>query len=88
MVFSIFKKNAREKKELVNQVDICISNIAQHGDAIYDAFENRDDVQLNEFGCTSNCEVCDCHAFAVVNGELVLADDQEQVVELINHSLV
>ncbi|MEO4053206.1 DUF1450 domain-containing protein [Solibacillus sp. CAU 1738] len=88
MVFSFFKKGAREKQVLVNQVDICISNIAQHGDDLYDAFENRDDVQLNEFGCTSNCEVCDCHAIAVVNGDIVKADDQQQLIELINESLV
>lgn len=88
MVFSIFKKSAREKQLLVNQIDICISNVAQHGDDIYEAFENKDNVQLIEYGCTSNCEVCDCHAFAVVNGEIVQADDQQQLIQLINSSLV
>lgn len=83
MVFSFFKR----KKDLKNQVEFCITNISLGAADVYDVLIERDDVEISESGCTSNCEICECQLFAIVNGEIIQAEDAERLLQAVEKEL-
>ncbi|MEK4424598.1 DUF1450 domain-containing protein [Solibacillus sp. FSL K6-1523] len=86
MVFSFFKKK-KEGKVLKNQLEFCMTNLSLGAVDAYDVLIERDDVEITETGCTSNCEICECHLFAIVNGEIVLADDADALLRNVQQEL-
>lgn len=83
MAFSFFKK----KKDLKNQVEFCMTNISLGSADVYDILLERDDVEITESGCTSNCEICECQLFAIVNGELLEEETAEQLLKAVEKEL-
>ena len=83
MAFSFFKR----KKELKNQVEFCITNISLDAADVYDVLIERDDVEITESGCTSNCEICECQLFAIVNGEIIQRDTTQQLLKAVEKEL-
>lgn len=86
MVFSFFKKK-KEGTVLKNQLEFCMTNLSLGAADAYDVLIERDDVEITESGCTSNCEICECHLFAIVNGEIVLADDADVLLQNVQQEL-
>ncbi|MGE7023424.1 DUF1450 domain-containing protein [Solibacillus cecembensis] len=86
MVFSFFKKK-KEGTVLKNQVEFCMTNLSLGAADAYDVLIERDDVEIMETGCTSNCEICECHLFAIVNGEIVLGDDADALLKNVQQEL-
>lgn len=86
MVFSFFKRN-KEKTALKNQLEFCMTNLSLGAADAYDVLMERDDVEITESGCTSNCEICECHLFAIVNGEMVLGDDADGLLRNVQREL-
>ena len=78
MAFSFFKRN--KQPALKNQVEFCMTNLSLGAADVYDVLLEREDIELTESGCTSNCEICEGHLFAVVNGELIKAETAEQLL--------
>lgn len=83
MAFSFFKR----KKELKNQVEFCITNLSLGAADVYDVLIEREDLEITESGCTSNCEICECQLFAVVNGEIIQSDTAQQLVKAVEKEL-
>lgn len=83
MAFSFFKR----KKDLKNQVEFCITNISLGAADVYDELMERDDVEISESGCTSNCEICECQLFAIVNGEIIQEENAEQLLQAVEKEL-
>ncbi|MCH7321099.1 DUF1450 domain-containing protein [Solibacillus sp. MA9] len=83
MAFSFFKR----KKDLKNQVEFCMTNISLGSADVYDILLERNDVEITESGCTSNCEICECQLFAIVNGELIEEETAEQLLKAIEKEL-
>ncbi|WP_274309592.1 DUF1450 domain-containing protein [Solibacillus daqui] len=83
MAFSFFKR----KKDLKNQVEFCMTNISLGSADVYDVLLERDDVEITESGCTSNCEICECQLFAIVNGELIEEETAEQLLKAVEKEL-
>lgn len=83
MAFSFFKR----KKDLKNQVEFCITNLSLGAADVYDELIGRDDIEISESGCTSNCEICECQLFAIVNGELIQEDTAEQLLKSVEKEL-
>lgn len=83
MVFSFFKR----KKELKNQVEFCITNLSLGAADVYDVLIERDDVEITESGCTSNCEICECQLFAVVNGDIIQKGSAQQLLKAVEKEL-
>ena len=83
MAFSFFKR----KKELKNQVEFCITNISLGAADVFDVLIERDDVEITESGCTSNCEICECQLFAIVNGEIMQRDTAQQLIQAVEKEL-
>ena len=85
MVFSFFKRG--KTKELKNQVEFCMTNLSLGSADVYDVLVERDDVEITESGCTSNCEICEANLFAIVNGDMIKAEDAEQLLDLVEKEL-
>ncbi len=85
MAFSLFKRN--KEKTLKNQVEFCMTNLSLGAADAYDVLVEREDVEIIESGCTSNCEICECHLFAIVNGRLMHADDANELVKIVQKEL-
>ncbi len=86
MVFSIFKKK-KEPQQLKNRVEFCITNLSLGSADAYDVLVERSDIEIEESGCTSHCEICEQGIFAIVNGEIVTADDAELLVQAVDEEI-
>ncbi|MEK4079490.1 MULTISPECIES: DUF1450 domain-containing protein [Solibacillus] len=85
MAFSFFRRN--KSVALKNQVEFCMTNLSLGAADVYDVLLEREDIELTESGCTSNCEICECHLFAIVNGELIKAEDAETLLQNVVNEL-
>ena len=80
----MFKKFFNKSKPVLkNQIELCVSNRIYDSEEI-DSLLARDDVTITEVGCNSQCEVCDYHYYAIVNGEVISAESASQLIERIN----
>lgn len=48
-------------------------------ETIYDELLSREDIQLNEYDCTSNCSLCARQLFVVVSEEVIKAKSEDQL---------
>lgn len=85
MAFSFFKR--KKETTLKNQVEFCMTNLSLGAADAYDVLIERDDIEIIESGCTSNCEICECHLFAIVNGELLKAENAEELIKIVEEEL-
>ncbi|MER2111984.1 MAG: DUF1450 domain-containing protein [Solibacillus isronensis] len=81
MAFSFFKRN--KTVALKNQVEFCMTNLSLGAADVYDVLLEREDIEITESGCTSNCEICECHLFSIVNGELIKAENSEKLLQYV-----
>ncbi|MFJ8101707.1 DUF1450 domain-containing protein [Lysinibacillus sp. NPDC096212] len=86
MVFSLFKKK-KAPQQLKNRVEFCITNLSLGAADAYDILNERSDIEIEESGCTSHCEICEQGIFTIVNGEVVTADDAETLVKAIDEEI-
>ncbi|MGE7913706.1 DUF1450 domain-containing protein [Lysinibacillus xylanilyticus] len=70
-----------------NRVEFCITNVSLGAADAYDVLIERSDIEIEECGCTSHCEICEQGIFAIVNGEVVTADDAETLVKAIDEEI-
>ncbi|MFJ7735477.1 DUF1450 domain-containing protein [Lysinibacillus sp. NPDC097287] len=92
MVFSFFNKTSQETTIMhdagdLQPVTVCVSNMSLHGENIYDELLNREDIELIEEGCTSNCRICDRSLFVIVNGKLIKARNEVSLLEKMDQAL-
>ncbi len=88
MVFSLFKKKKEAQPQpFKNRVEFCITNLSLGAADAYDVLIERDDIDIEESGCTSHCEICEQGIFAIVNGEIITAEDAETLVQAIDDEL-
>lgn len=85
MAFSFFKRN--KSVVLKNQVEFCITNLSLGAADVYDVLLEREDIEITESGCTSNCEICECHLFAIINGELIKAENTDKLLQYVENEL-
>ena len=84
MFKSLFK---RKDRSLKHHVEFCMSNLSFGSADAYDELVGREDVIVEEAGCTSNCEICDACLFAIVNSEVVEAETAEELLQLIEEKM-
>lgn len=85
MAFSFFKR--KKETTLKNQVEFCMTNLSLGAADAYDVLIERDDIEIIELGCTSNCEICECRLFAIVNGEILTAENAEELIKIVEEEL-
>lgn len=70
-------------------VEFCSSNVSSYSKEVLDTLENDPtlDVDVMEYGCLGHCGECYMQPFALVNGEYVGADTQEELLDKIRQKL-
>ncbi|WP_431028316.1 DUF1450 domain-containing protein [Lysinibacillus sp. LZ02] len=84
MFKSLFK---RKDKVLKHHIEFCMSNLSFGSADVYDELIQRENVVIEESGCTSNCETCDSCLFAVVNSEVVTAETADKLLQRVEEKM-
>ncbi|MED4402993.1 YuzB family protein [Metabacillus fastidiosus] len=64
-------------------IEFCISNLANGAQAALEQLEKDPNLDIIEYGCLSYCGRCAASLYALVEGEVVSADDPDELVEKI-----
>lgn len=78
MIKNLFKKKPKVFK---HHIEVCISNEAYGHPDFIDRLLEHDFLEVEEVGCNSYCEVCECGPYALVNNEVVTATTEQQLYE-------
>ncbi|MDL4841940.1 YuzB family protein [Aquibacillus rhizosphaerae] len=62
-------------------IEFCVNNLVSGSQKAKEELEKDPDLDVIEYGCTSFCGICAQYMFAIVNGEPVMADTPEELVE-------
>lgn len=62
-------------------IEFCISNLASGSQAARAELERDPDLDVIEYGCLGYCGKCAMSMFALVNGDPVVGDTPEDLVE-------
>ncbi|AST06302.1 hypothetical protein AF2641_05165 [Anoxybacillus flavithermus] len=62
-------------------VEFCISNLANGSQRALEQLEKDPNLDIIEYGCLGYCGKCANMLFAMVNGEIVTAENADQLVE-------
>lgn len=62
-------------------IEFCVNNLASGSQKAKEELEKDPDLDVIEYGCLSHCGLCARTLFALVNGERVMADTAEELVE-------
>ncbi|BAB07133.1 YuzB family protein [Halalkalibacterium halodurans] len=68
-------------------IEFCLSNLASGTQKAMEELEKDPNLDIIEYGCLSHCGSCANDKFALVNGEYVSGETNEQLVENIYHYL-
>ncbi|AOP16624.1 DUF1450 domain-containing protein [Bacillus licheniformis] len=62
-------------------VEFCVSNLAQGSQEAKEILEKDPNLDVVEYGCLSYCGQCMQTMYALVNGEMVTANNSAELVE-------
>lgn len=62
-------------------VEFCISNIVNGAQEAFEKLEKDPNLDVLEYGCTSNCTICADTLFAVVNGDIVRGETPQELID-------
>lgn len=62
-------------------IEFCISNLASGTQEAKEQLEKDSDLDVIEYGCLSFCGQCSRSRFALVNGEVVTGDTNDELVK-------
>ncbi len=62
-------------------IEFCLSNLASGAQKAMEQLERDPNLDIVEYGCLGSCGQCSASLFALVNGEIVIGETSEQLVE-------
>lgn len=62
-------------------VEFCVSNLASGSYKTLEKLEKDPNLDIVEYGCLNYCGKCDRYMYALVNGEVVTADNPNELVD-------
>ena len=62
-------------------IEFCISNLANGAQAALEMLEKDPNLDIIEYGCLSYCGKCGHSLYALVNGEMVMGETPNELVE-------
>lgn len=62
-------------------IEFCSSNISLYACEAFKILDADPNLDVVEYSCTSNCELCAVSMFCIVNGEIVTAEAPKELVE-------
>jgi uncharacterized protein YuzB (UPF0349 family) len=77
----LFSKMAKKKRK----VEFCQKNLdrflKEEDVPFYEEFFNNPTISYNEYQCQNKCGICKKHSYAMVNGQMILADSTKELLE-------
>ncbi|QAY68621.1 YuzB family protein [Paenibacillus protaetiae] len=64
-------------------IEFCASNMHHGTDRVMKQLEQDEQYEVIEYGCLGNCGECYMYPYAMVDGEIVLAEDADELYGLI-----
>lgn len=64
-------------------IEFCISNLASGSQKALEVLERDPNLDIVEYGCLSYCGKCASYLYALVEGEVVMGETPEELVEKI-----
>ncbi|PRO65691.1 YuzB family protein [Alkalicoccus urumqiensis] len=61
-------------------IEFCVSNLASGTQEAMEELEKDPDLDVIEYGCLSYCGMCARNRYALVNGDMVTGDTNEELV--------
>ncbi|MGR9048966.1 YuzB family protein [Halobacillus faecis] len=68
-------------------IEFCINNLISGSQEAKEKLEKDPDLDVVEYGCLRNCGLCSQTLYAVVEGERVMADTPDELVDKIYEHL-
>lgn len=72
-------------KQKKHTIEFCEKNLdrflTDENFSSYDQFFNTTNIQYKEYECQSRCKDCKNTPYAIVNGEVITADDSQELLE-------
>lgn len=68
-------------------VEFCINNLISGSQEAKETLEKDPDLDVVEYGCLRNCGLCSQMLYAVVEGDRVMADTPDELVDKIYEHL-
>ncbi|MGP4061418.1 YuzB family protein [Halobacillus litoralis] len=68
-------------------IEFCINNLVSGSQAAKAELEKDPDLDVVEYGCLRNCGLCSQTLYALVEGDRVMADTPEELVDKIYEQL-
>nr|WP_295971900.1 YuzB family protein [uncultured Bacillus sp.] len=62
-------------------IEFCINNLAEGAQKAREILERDSNLDIVEYGCLGYCGKCAHSLFALVNGEVVIGETPEQLVD-------
>lgn len=62
-------------------IEFCVSNLASGTQKVKEELEKDPDLDVIEYGCLSFCGQCSRSNFALVNGEVVKGDTNDELLK-------
>ncbi|WP_110113759.1 YuzB family protein [Bacillus sp. CGMCC 1.16541] len=62
-------------------IEFCISNLASGSQKALEALEKDSNLDIIEYGCLGYCGKCAQSLFALVNGEIVMGETPDELVD-------
>ncbi|WP_416147084.1 YuzB family protein [Salipaludibacillus sp. HK11] len=62
-------------------IEFCVSNLASGTQKVMEELEKDPDLDVIEYGCLSFCGQCARNRFALVNGEVVTGDTNDDLLK-------
>lgn len=64
-------------------IEFCVNNMHKGTDQVMKKLEKNPEYDVIEYGCLGNCGQCYVQPFALVNGEIISANDADALYEAI-----
>ncbi|MBO9608255.1 MAG: YuzB family protein [Paenibacillaceae bacterium] len=68
-------------------IEFCVNNMHHGTEQVKNELETNPDYDVIEYGCLGNCGECFLFPFAFVNGEIVAAETQGELLRLIREKI-
>lgn len=62
-------------------IEFCMSNLAIGSQEAFEKLEKDPDLDVVEYACLGNCELCIEGPYALVNGEMISGENAESLVK-------
>jgi uncharacterized protein YuzB (UPF0349 family) len=76
-------------KEKTLKIDFCEKNLdrflTEDLQTDYNTFLSKKNIEYKEYHCQSRCEECKKSPYAIVNGELITAEDSGQLLKKLKY---